>query len=353
MAANERQVPEIVIRTEGLRKTFVTGFVPVSFLARRSEDVVRPELDRQVMPRQVDAVRGVDLEVRRGEIFGLLGPNGSGKTTTIKMLMGLIFPTGGHIQVLGQPVGDVAVKARLGYLPENPTFYEYLRADELLDLSARLCGLDRATRRQRIPELLEQVGLAGALNRPLRKFSKGMLQRIGLAQAVIHEPDLVVLDEPLSGLDPLGRKEVRDLILGLRDAGKTVIFSSHILSDVELICDRVAILVRGRIRDVGPLEDLLSARTLETEVLLEGEPAEAVQTLAEAEGWPTRAIGDRLRVALPGETDPAVLLRTALQAGLRVLSVTPRTESLEDLFVRQAATPGAPAAPRPGAPEGE
>lgn len=349
MAEQGVSAPEVVVRAVDLRKTFVTGFVPISFLARHAEGQVRPELDHQVLPRQVDAVRGLNLEVRRGEIFGLLGPNGSGKTTSIKMMMGLIFPTAGTIEVLGRSVGDVAVKARVGYLPENPAFYEYLRADELLDLSARLCGVDRTTRRRRIPELLDRVGLASALNRPLRKFSKGMLQRIGLAQAVIHDPDLVVLDEPLSGLDPLGRKEVRDLIGTLRDQGKTVIFSSHILSDVEMICDRVGILIQGALRDVGPIDALVSARTTETEVLLEGDAAEPVLALARDRGWDPLSHGDRLRVTLPGKQDPAELLTAALHAGLRVISVSPRSESLEDLFVREAGRSG-PSEEAPKAP---
>ena len=327
--------PDVVVRSDDLHKTFITGFVPVGFLARRGDKGVRPELDQKVLPRQVEAVRGLSLEVKRGEIFGLLGPNGSGKTTTIKMMMGLIFPTAGAIEVFGEAVPNVAVKRRVGYLPENPNFYDYLRADEFLEFSARLCGVNKATRRKRIPDLLSRVGLSGALNRPLRKFSKGMLQRIGLAQALVHDPDLVVLDEPLSGLDPIGRKEVRDIIAELREQDKTVIFSSHILSDVEMICDRVGILVRGRLRDIGPLEGLLSARTVQTEVLLAG-VTQAVLSLAEKESWAVHEEGERVQITLPGEQDPAALLSCALQEGARVIAVTPRTESLEDLFVREA-----------------
>jgi ABC-2 type transport system ATP-binding protein len=333
--ADKKSKAEAVIKATALCKTFVVGFIPIAKLAKTGTQDVRPELDQKVLPRQVEAVKELSFEVKAGEIFGLLGPNGSGKTTTIKMMMGLIFPTAGRIDVFGEAVPNVAVKRRVGYLPENPTFYDYLRADEFLELSARLCGVDKKTRRARIPELLERVGLADALNRPLRKFSKGMLQRIGLAQALIHDPDLVVLDEPLSGLDPLGRKQVRDLIGELRGQGKTVLFSSHILSDVEMICDRVGIGVRGQLRDIGKLDDLLSAKVTETEVLLDKAPASVVE-LAETKGWPALQKGERLRISLPGETDPAELLKKALDDGARVVSVMPQTESLEDLFVREA-----------------
>jgi ABC-2 type transport system ATP-binding protein len=333
--ADKKSKAHTVIKATGLCKTFVVGFIPVAQLAKRDAGEVRPELDQKVLPRQVEAVRELSFEVQAGEIFGLLGPNGSGKTTTIKMMMGLIFPTAGKIELFGETVPNVAVKRRVGYLPENPTFYDYLRADEFLEFSARLCGVDKKTRRARIPELLERVGLSEALNRPLRKFSKGMLQRIGLAQALIHDPDLVVLDEPLSGLDPLGRKDVRDLISELRSQGKTVIFSSHILSDVEMICDRVGIVVRGELRDIGKLDDLLSARVTETEVVLEKAPASVVD-LARDLGWSALQKGDRLRILLPGETDPEELLRKALDDGAQIISVVPLTESLEDLFVREA-----------------
>jgi len=333
--ADKKSKAEAVIKATALCKTFVVGFIPIAKLAQRGTQDVRPELDQKVLPRQVEAVKGLSFSVHAGEIFGLLGPNGSGKTTTIKMMMGLIFPSAGRIDLFGEAVPNVAVKRRVGYLPENPTFYDYLRADEFLELSARLCGVDKKTRRERIPRLLERVGLTEALNRPLRKFSKGMLQRIGLAQALIHDPDLVVLDEPLSGLDPLGRKQVRDLIAELRDQGKTVLFSSHILSDVQMICDRVGIVVRGQLRDIGKLDELLSARVTETDVVLEKAPASVVD-LAEKKCWSALQKGDRLRIRLPGDTDPGELLKMALDDGARVISVMPQTESLEDLFVREA-----------------
>lgn len=334
-AAPVVKTAEAVIRATALCKTFLVGFIPIAKLARSGTPDVHAELNPKMLPRQVEAVKELSFCVRAGEIFGLLGPNGSGKTTTIKMMMGLIFPTAGKIEIFGETVPNVAVKRRVGYLPENPVFYDYLRADEFLDLSARLCGVDKKTRRGRIPELLERVGLADALNRPLRKFSKGMVQRIGMAQALIHDPDLVVLDEPLSGLDPLGRKQVRDLIVEVRGQGKTVLFSSHILSDVEMICDRVGIVVRGQLRDIGKLNELLSARVTETEVVLETATTTLVD-LADEKGWPALRKGGRLRIRLPGETDPGELLGRALDDGARVISVLPQTESLEDLFVREA-----------------
>jgi ABC-2 type transport system ATP-binding protein len=290
---------DAVIRAVGLKKRFRVGF----------------------FARRVDAVREVSFEVRRGEIFGFLGPNGAGKTTTIKMLMGLIYPTEGHAEILGQRVPSRRAKQHVGFLPESPYFYDYLTGQELLDLMGRLCGLDRTTRRRRAAELLERVGLGEVKDRPLRKYSKGMLQRVGLAQALVSDPKLVVLDEPMSGLDPIGRKEIRDLIVELQREGRTVLFSTHILSDVELLCDRVAIVVGGQLRDCGALDELLSPRLLHTEVVLEhGGAKEAVR--------------------LDPEADVDAELRAALEAGKHVVSVTPRRESIEDLFVREARAVG-------------
>ena len=225
---------ESVIVVEGLVKTFSLGF-------RRT---------------RVEAVRGVSFSVQRGEVFGLVGPNGAGKTTIIKAMMGLIRPSKGAISILGEPVPSVESRKRIGYLPEVSYYYDYLTPEEILDFYGRLYGLDRRTRRTRVGELLERVGLSDAVGKPLRKFSKGMLQRVGLAQALIADPDVVVLDEPQSGLDPLGRKDVADLIFELQEAGKTIFFSSHILPDVERICSRVAVMIEGRIVDIGPLEKL-------------------------------------------------------------------------------------------------
>jgi ABC-2 type transport system ATP-binding protein len=289
---------EIVIDVQHLQKTFAFGF----------------------FRKKVRAVADVTFSVEKNEIFGFLGPNGAGKTTTLKMMMGLIFPSSGQASIFGRPIDDRAVKQRLGFLPENPYFYDYLSGPELLDLMGRLFGLPSAERKKRARWLLERVGLARAGDRALRKYSKGMLQRLGLAQALINDPELVVLDEPMSGLDPIGRKEIRDLIVELKREGKTVLFSTHILSDVELICDRVAMIVGGKMRDVGPLSKLLSPRLLHTELVVE--PKEGSGGVAEL-------------LKLPPEADVDAALREALAAGKHVVSVTPRRESLEDLFVRE------------------
>src|SRR5512145_1713985 len=206
--------------------------------------------------RAYRALDRLSLHVEPGEVFGFLGPNGAGKTTTLKLLMQLIFPSSGRAEILGRPVGDVAVKRRIGYLPESPYFYDYLTAEELLDYFASLFGYDRADRRRRVDAMLDQVGIAGERRLPLRKFSKGMVQRVGIAQALINDPEVVFLDEPMSGLDPLGRREVRNLILSLRDRGCTVFFSSHVLSDAEALCSRVGILAGGRLIASGRIADL-------------------------------------------------------------------------------------------------
>jgi ABC-2 type transport system ATP-binding protein len=286
--------------------------------------------------KRVDAVRGVDLRVERGEVFGYLGPNGAGKSTSMKMAMGLITPTAGQIRILGRPHDERAVRGRLGFLPETPAFYDYLTAHELLDFYGRLFGLDRAVRKQRIGELLERVGLAGIEGRRLRRFSKGMLQRVGIAQALINDPELVVLDEPMSGLDPVGRKEMRDIIMGLKGQGKTVFFSSHILPDVEMVCDRVAILQKGVVEKVGRLEELLAGGGQENEVVLHECGDELLGKLV--------AMGARVLARGPGVAfgveDGRLqdALRVVLDGGGRVSQVTRKRERLEDLFMGQAAT---------------
>ena len=228
------------IRTEHLGKTFRVGF----------------------WGRKVKAVEDLSLEVSDGEILGLLGPNGAGKTTAIKMLLGFVRPTTGRAFVASEPAGSLAARRTMGYLPENPALYEFLTGEEYLRFAGRLAGLSRRDAASRTEKLLEQVGLAGRADRPIRRFSKGMVQRLGLAQALIGEPRIVVLDEPMSGLDPIGRKDVRDLIFDLRRQGRTVLFSTHILSDVEAICDRVGIIVGGRLTDCGTLSSLLPGGTL-------------------------------------------------------------------------------------------
>ncbi|MBI5512858.1 MAG: ABC transporter ATP-binding protein [Deltaproteobacteria bacterium] len=282
----------------------------------------------------VHAVRDVSFDVRRGEIFGFLGPNGAGKTTTLKTLLGLIFPTRGTVRLFGQPVTARAVRRRLGYLPENPYLYQYLTARELMDLFGRLAGLDAETRARRGPELLERVGLSTAMDRPVRKYSKGMLQRAGLAQALLGDPDLLILDEPMTGLDPIGRKEVRDLILEERRRGRTVLFSSHILSDVELLCDRVAILKGGELAAYGSLDSLLQRGTRITEVEL-GDVNDALRGALGALDVRLSPLREHLSVTITGEDLTRDVLRLALDHGARVLGVTPRRESLEDLFLRE------------------
>jgi ABC-2 type transport system ATP-binding protein len=301
---------DVVLRADGLAKTFRLGF----------------------LRKRVEAVRDVSFDVHRGEIFGYLGPNGAGKTTTLKMLMGLVFPTRGRAEVLGRPVGNREAKRKLGYLPESPYFYEYLAPEEFLDLVGALCDVPRRERRARAARLITRVGLDHARGRPLRKFSKGMLQRVGIAQALMGDPELVVLDEPMTGLDPIGRKEIRDLMLELKREGRTVVYSTHILPDVEMTCDRVAMIFAGRIRSVGPLAELLTARLLSTEVVLRP----AAQPPVLPAGASARQSPDGLLVDLPEGSDVDAFLKTVLDGGAGILSVTPRRESLEDLFVRQA-----------------
>lgn len=275
------------------------------------------------------AVQDLDLEVRRGEVFGLLGPNGAGKTTTLKVLLGLLRPDRGTTRFFGLDPGDPAARARIGYLPENPYFYDYLTAEEFLDFYARLQGIPAGERRDRVGRTLERVGLAGRGGTALRKFSKGMVQRLGLAQAIQHDPELVILDEPMSGLDPLGRREVRNLILSLGASGTTVFFSSHILQDAEMICDRVAILKRGRLSSVGRLDEMVARRVHWFEVSLRG----AVPAGVEAERLTTSGRDALLRVS---DVDALTrLLTAARESGCEIVSIWPRRDTLEDLFLRE------------------
>ena len=287
--------------------------------------------------KKVEALRGATFEVRRGEIFGFLGPNGAGKTTTIRCLMGLCAITGGSADILGQPVPSRAARQRLGFLPEQPYFYDYLTVGELLDLGGRLFGMAPADRKRRADQLIDRVGLGHARGQNLKKFSKGMLQRAGLALALINDPDLVVLDEPMSGLDPVGRKEIRDLILELRDQGKTVFFSSHILSDVESMSDRVAIVVTGVVEDVGRPRELVSHTLLGTEVglrLTDDATADDRAAIAAAAEKVRDSAGE-LIVSLAAGADVDDFLALVRAHRARVLQVTPRYQTLEDLFVRR------------------
>lgn len=280
--------------------------------------------------RPVRALDGLSLQVESGEVFGLLGPNGAGKTTTFKILMGLIRPTKGNARILGSEVQDVKVRQRIGYLPEQPYFYDYLTAREFLVYCGALCDLPKTEANQRTDELLQLVSLTDSADKQLRKFSKGMLQRVGLAQALINDPEVLFLDEPMSGLDPLGRREVRDLIVNLRNRGKTIFFSSHILTDVEAMCDRVAILNKGRLIESGKLSEILKTRSNEIEVVVSGVSETALSEFPAASATP-----EVVRIRLKDDQDLARLLELTHQAGGRIVSVNPVRESLEDLFVRE------------------
>ena len=282
-------------------------------------------------PRPVRALDGVSLDVEPGEILGFLGPNGAGKTTTLKLLLQLIYPTSGRAEILGRPAGDVEARRRLGYLPELPYFYDNLTAEELLVYFGGLFGLSAADARSRSATLLDRVGLGAARRRQLRKYSKGMLQRVGIAQALVNDPEVVFLDEPMSGLDPVGRRDTRDLIRELRDEGRTVFFSSHILSDAEALCSRVAILVQGRLVASGRLADL-AFEILGWELIVTGTDEGALSALGLDV---VTTVGDgRFIIDLPVDAPPDQLLPELGRRGLRVVSLTPRHESLEEYFMR-------------------
>ena len=281
------------------------------------------------------ALHPLTLIVPEGEVFGYLGPNGAGKTTTLKLLMGLVFPSGGSARILGMHYLDPRVKAQIGFLPEQPYFYDYLTAPELLDYYARLSGMPPRERRKRIPQVLDRVGLPDIGSLQLRKFSKGMLQRVGIAQAIIHDPKLVFLDEPMSGLDPVGRREVRDLIQNLKDEGKTVFFSTHILADAEALCDRVAVVHKGELRGVGVVADLTSRVTDRVELVFQGTSAlGAMQAL----GCECHSTGDIIRAVLPEpQLDAAIDVLHRNRA--RLISVTPVRMSLEEYFLERLSEP--------------
>lgn len=281
------------------------------------------------------ALKPLTISVQEGEVFGYLGPNGAGKTTTLKFLMGLIFPTGGSAKIEGADWRDPQVKAQIGFLPEQPYFYDYLTAGELLDYYAQLSGVSARERRRRIPAVLSRVGLPETGRMQLRKFSKGMLQRVGIAQAIIHDPKLIFLDEPMSGLDPVGRREVRDLIQSFKDEGKTVFFSTHILSDAEALCDRVAVLHKGELRGVGVVQDLLARFSGKVEVIWDGRSAlNALQSLC----CECHSTGETTRALLPQEQLDAAIDAIRRARG-RLISVTPLRASLEDYFLEKLNEP--------------
>jgi ABC-2 type transport system ATP-binding protein len=296
------------IEIQGLSKDYAFGF-----------------WKKQIRP----ALKPLNIAVRTGETFGFLGPNGAGKTTTLKLLMSIISPTSGTATILGKSFLDPEVKRRIGFLPEQPYFYDYLSATELLDYYAQLSGVSQAKRKEKIDALLQRVGLADVGNRQLRKFSKGMLQRVGIAQAIIHDPEVIFLDEPMSGLDPLGRHEVRELIQGLKDEGKTIFFSTHILSDAEALCDRVAVIHKGELRGIGAIKDIRSSVAGKSEVIWDG--AKALSTVA-ALLLESHVTGETVRAIVRSE-DVDLLLEQLRRERARLISVTPLHGTLEEYFL--------------------
>jgi ABC-2 type transport system ATP-binding protein len=298
---------ETVLQIRDLHKSFKTGFIP----------------------KEKKILNGISLEVHTGEIFGYLGPNGAGKTTTLKCVLGLIFPDKGKIEMFGQSNLSLHAKEKIGFLPENPYFYDHLTAAEFLSFYSELTRTKKEDKQTRIQTLLKMVGLELAAGLQLRKFSRGMLQRIGLAQALINDPSLVFLDEPLGGLDPLGRKEIRDVIIRLKGEGKTVFLSSHILQDIEMICDRVAILVEGRIINQGFLQDLISEKVKVTEITISGIQTDDLDDMGDRYS----VQGGRILLKVFEEEKIADVLQLVQKKKGKIHSLIPRTETLEDLFV--------------------
>jgi ABC-2 type transport system ATP-binding protein len=284
--------------------------------------------------RPVRALDNLDLSVGKGEVFGFLGPNGAGKTTTLKILMGLLRPTSGSASILGEPIDVVSMHARIGYLPENPYFYDYLTGRELLAYVGRLFGIRQPALGRKVSELLDGVGLGPSGGVQLRKYSKGMIQRVGIAQALVNDPEVVFLDEPMSGLDPLGRREVRQIVTRLKSKGVTVFFSSHILPDVEALCDRVAIMNRGRLRAIGALNEILKMRIEGHEIILTGASAQTTRVIAGICEQMT-ALGERLVLRAGSAAQLAAILECASSGGAELLSVNPIRPSLEDYFFEE------------------
>jgi len=307
------------IRTRELTKDFFAGFW---------------------RPRPYRALDRLSIEVAPGDVFGFLGPNGAGKTTTLKLLMQLVFPTSGGAEILGRPLGDVAIRRRIGYLPENPYFYDHLTAEELLDYYGQLFGQSAAERRRRVPAVLDRLGIGAERRLALRKFSKGMLQRVGLAQALLNDPEVLFLDEPMSGLDPIGRRDVRALILELRDQGRTILFSSHILSDAEALCSRVAIVAKGRLAAAGRLAELQEFAVQGWELVMSGVPAAALDRVRPRARRILTIAADRYAIELPPDGRPEEVLRELTAAGAAMVSLNPLRETLEDVFIRRVAEIG-------------
>jgi ABC-2 type transport system ATP-binding protein len=303
---NNEGMPGLAIEIENLTKEYPFGFLHL---------------------KKKTSLEGLSMQVETGEVFGFIGPNGAGKSTTIKLLMRLIFPTAGSARILDKPISDVEMHREIGYLPEQPYFYDYLTASEVLDYFARFHDLTAADRKDRVERMLKKVGLETARKIQLRKYSKGMLQRVGLAQAILHDPKVVILDEPMSGLDPVGRREVRDIILELKKDGKTVMFSTHILADAEMLCDRVGVIVGGKLRGVGAPGTLVDMKTKGMEILFELAAASNAPLLAKA----TRT-GDRYRLQV-AEEELYSAIEQLRAAGARILSVSQVKATLEEFFM--------------------
>ena len=300
-----------VIECKGLEKSYRTGF----------------------LLQQRPVLTGVDFEVQPGEIYGFLGPNGSGKTTTIKILLGLARSTGGSYSLFGEPQHSVSVRRRVGFLPDNPYFYDELDGLRTMALAGRMCGLDGPTIRTRTEALLERVGLdRAAWSLPVRKYSRGMLQRLGLAQALVGDPDLLVCDEPMEGLDPIGRYEVRHLLMSLRDEGKTVFFSTHILSDIEVVCDRIGVIVHGKMRRAGTLAEILHPRIKSFDVAVRGVETAVLEKFRGAALWVKESSDGAVHLALPNQQLAEELARAAIDKGGELHSLTPVREDLDEYF---------------------
>jgi len=317
-------MPQVVVLTEGLSKTYKAGFWKT---------------------KTVVALTNLNLRVFENEIFGCLGPNGAGKSTTLKLLMSLIYPTAGRAEILGKSVLDLEARRHIGYLPENPYFYEYLTAEEFLAYYGTLFGYSRSELRSRVDHFLKLTDVFHARKLQLRKFSKGMLQRVGIAQAIISDPKVVFLDEPMSGLDPIGRREVRNLILQLKREGKTIFFSTHILNDVETLCDRIAILNRGEIIGSGTLNELFDQEVSHLEVVISGIPMQRLRELVSPDALVSES-GTTSRVELPAQASLGGIIANIELAEGRIISINPVRQTMEDYFLKLVGKPERQAAPR-------
>jgi ABC-2 type transport system ATP-binding protein len=291
--------------------------------------------------RPYRALDRLSLDIEQGEVFGFLGPNGAGKTTTLKLLMQLIFPTSGRAEILGRPLGDLASRRRIGYLPENPYFYDYLTGEELLNYFAQLFGYSAADRRTRVASLLDRVGIGKERRLQLRKYSKGMVQRVGIAQALLNDPEVIFLDEPMSGLDPLGRRDVRALILELRDQGRTIFFSSHILSDAEALCRRVAVVAGGRLAAGGRLSQILAFQIRGWELVASDVPQDVLDRVRPSVQRVLEISPGRYTFVLPMDASPDRFLSELVARGAKLVSLNPVHDTLEDYFLKRVAEVGA------------